>query len=277
MAIETCHYAKTDIGLKRDRNEDRFSADHDLGLYVVCDGMGGENAGEVASTLAVNTIQAYMADTVRHTDLPFIGPYDATVSPMTNRLASAIRLANQTIHQESWTRLDCAGMGTTVVAAYLSSEILSIAHVGDSRLYLARNSTIQALTTDHSWVAEQVLNGFLTTEEAEHSSRKNVVTRALGVDNAVEVELGEVAVMSGDVLLLCSDGLTRGVRAPEILQALRDEPKVESKVNRLIAMANQAGGDDNTTVLVVTIQSSNQQGLWKRFRARFLSPYESIL
>src|SRR5215470_3703469 len=176
MAIETCHYAKTDIGLKRDRNEDRFCADHDLGLYVVCDGMGGENAGEVASTLAVNTIQAYMADTVRHTDLQFIGPYDATV-----------------------------------VAAYLSSEILSIAHVGDSRLYLARNSTIQALTTDHSWVAEQVLNGFLTHEEAEHSARKNVITRALGVDNAVEVELGEVAVMPGDVLLLCSDGLTRSV------------------------------------------------------------------
>lgn len=270
MAIETCHYAKTDIGLKRDRNEDRFCADHDLGLYVVCDGMGGENAGELASTLAINTIHEYMADTVRHTDPSFTGPYDATVSPMTNRLASAIRLANQTIHQESWIRPDCAGMGTTVVAAYLSSEILSIAHVGDSRLYLVRNSTIQALTTDHSWVTEQVLNGFLTHEEAEHSARKNVITRALGVDNAVEVELGEVAVMSGDVLLLCSDGLTRSVRAPEILQALRDEPKVESKVNRLIAMANQAGGDDNTTVLVVAIQSSNQQGFWKRFRARYL-------
>jgi PPM family protein phosphatase len=270
MAIDTLYYAKTDIGLKRRRNEDRFCANHDLGLYVVCDGMGGENAGEVASTLAVNTIQAYMADTARQSDPPFIGPYDATVSPMTNRLASAIRLANQTIHQESWVRPDCVGMGTTVVAAHLSSEILSIAHVGDSRLYLVRDKIIHALTTDHSWVAEQVLNGLLTEEEAEQSSRKNIVTRALGIESAVEVELGELAVMSGDVLLLCSDGLTRGVRTPEILQALRDEQNVESKVNRLIAMANQAGGDDNTTVLVVTIQQGDQPGLWERFSTRFL-------
>jgi protein phosphatase len=232
--------------------------------------MGGENAGELASSLAVDTIQAYMLDTAHQSDLPLIGPYDATVSPMTNRLASAIRLANQTIHQESWTRPDCVGMGTTVVAAHLSGEILSIAHVGDSRLYLVRGNTLHSFTKDHSWVAEQVLNGLLTEEEAEQSSRKNIVTRALGVETAVEVELGELAVKSGDVLLLCSDGLTRGVRTPEILQALRDEPDVESKANRLIAKANQAGGDDNTTVLVVTIQQGDHQGLWERFRTRFL-------
>jgi len=270
MPTEIFHCAKTDVGLKRHRNEDRFFANHDLGLYVVCDGMGGENAGDIASTLAVNTIQTYMADTARQSDLPFVGPYDATVSPMTNRLASAIRLANQTIHQESWTRPDCVGMGTTVVAAHLSNEMLSIAHVGDSRLYLVRNNTIHGLTTDHSWVADQVLNGLLTEEEAERSSRKNIVTRALGVESTVEVELSEVAVMSGDVFLLCSDGLTRGVRTPEILRALRDEHTVESKANRLIAMANQAGGDDNTTVLVVTVQQDDQPGLWERFRTRFL-------
>src|SRR5262245_17309274 len=111
-----------------------------------------------------------MADTACHSDLPFIGLYDATVSLMTNRLASVIRLANQTIHRESWVRPECIGMGTTVVAAQLSSEILSIAHVGDSRLYLVRDKIIHALTTDHSWVAEQVLNGVLTQEEAEKSS-----------------------------------------------------------------------------------------------------------
>ncbi len=270
MAIETLYYAKTDIGLKRHRNEDSFCANHDLDLYVVCDGMGGENAGDVASTLAVKAIQAYMLDTARHSDLPFIGPYDATVSPMTNRLAGAIRLANQTIHEESLVRPECVGMGTTVVAAYLSGEMLSIAHVGDSRLYLVRNHLIHALTTDHSWVAEQVLNGLLTEEEAEQSSRKNMVTRALGIESAVEVELGELSVMSGDVLLLCSDGLTRGVRTPEILQALHDEHNVESKVNRVIGMAIQAGGDDNITVLVVTIQQGNQPGLWERFRTRFM-------
>jgi serine/threonine protein phosphatase PrpC len=270
MPIEILHSAKTDIGLKRHHNEDRFYANQDLGLYVVCDGMGGENAGEVASTLAVDTIQAYMTDAARQSGLPFVGPYDATVSPMTNRLASAVRLANQTIHQESWVRPDCVGMGTTVVAAQLSSEVLSVAHVGDSRLYLVRNKTIHPLTTDHSWVAEQVLKGLLTEEEAEHSMRKNIVTRALGVESVVEVELGEVFVQSGDVLLLCSDGLTRGVRTPEILQVLRDEHNVESMANRLVALANHAGGDDNTTVLVVTIQQGDHAGLWKRFRTRFL-------
>lgn len=270
MSIEILHSAKTDIGLRRHHNEDRFCANHNLGLYVVCDGMGGENAGEVASTLAVETIQTYMIDAICQSDLPFVGPYDETVSPMTNRLASAIRLANQTIHRESWIRPDHAGMGTTVVAAHLSGEVLSIAHVGDSRLYLVRHDTIQALTTDHSWVAEQVLKGFLTEEEAERSSRKNIVTRALGVESAVEVELSEVAVMSGDVFLLCSDGLTRGVRSPEILKALRDEHNVESMADRLVALANDAGGDDNTTVLVFTIQQGDHAGLWERFRTRFL-------
>jgi protein phosphatase len=270
MSIEILHSAKSDVGLRRHHNEDRFCANHDLGLYVVCDGMGGENAGEVASTLAVDTIQAYMADAARQSELPFIGPYDATVSPMTNRLASAIRLANQTIHQESWVRPNYAGMGTTVVAAHLSSEVLSIAHVGDSRLYLVRGDTIHALTADHSWVAEQVLKGLLTEEEAEHSSRKNIVTRALGVESTVDVELGEVAVIVGDVLLLCSDGLTRGVQTPEILQALRDEHNVVSMADRLVALANEAGGDDNTTVLVVTIQQGDHAGLWERFRTRFL-------
>ncbi len=270
MSIEILHSAKTDVGLKRHHNEDRFCANHALGLYVVCDGMGGENAGEVASTLAVETIHAHMADAARRPDLPFVGPYDATVSPMTNRLASAIRLANQTIHRESWVRPDHAGMGTTVVAAHLSSEVLSIAHVGDSRLYLIRRDTIQALTTDHSWVAEQVLKGLLTEEEAEDSPRKNIVTRALGVESTVEVELSEVPVISGDVVLLCTDGLTRGVRTPEILKALRDQRNAGSMADRLVALANQAGGDDNITVLVVTIQPGDRAGLWERFRTRFL-------
>lgn len=270
MSIEILHCAKTDIGLKRHHNEDRFCVNHDLGLYVVCDGMGGENAGEVASTLAVETIHDHMTDAVCQPDLPFVGPYDATVSPMTNRLASAVRLANQTIHRESWVRPDHAGMGTTVVAAHLSSEALSIAHVGDSRLYLVRRDTIQALTTDHSWVAEQVLNGLLTEEEAEHSPRKNIVTRALGVESTVEVELSEVPVMSGDILLLCTDGLTRGVQSQEILKALRGQRNVGSMADQLVALANQAGGDDNTTVLVVTIQRGEHAGLWERFRTKFL-------
>ena len=151
------HSAKSDTGLKRPHNEDRFVADPLLGLYVVCDGMGGGNAGEIASTLAVEAIQLHLVEAARHTDLPLIGPCDTTVSAPANRLASAIRAANDVIHRESWSRPDYAGMGTTVVAALLREDMLAIAHVGDSRLYLVRNGTLQALTTDHSWVAEQIL------------------------------------------------------------------------------------------------------------------------
>jgi len=246
-------------------------ADPLLGLYVVCDGMGGGNAGEIASALAVEAIQAHMAKAARQADLPLIGPCDATVSAPANRLASAIRAANDVIHRESWSRPDCAGMGTTVVAALLREEVLAIAHVGDSRLYLVRNGTIQALTTDHSWVAEQILKGFITEKEAERSPRKNIVTKALGVESSVDVELTEVPVKSGDMLLLCSDGLTRGVHPNDILHILSGSEDLSTMSDRLIAMANEAGGDDNTTVVVVALRDEVQTGLWERLKKRFVA------
>ncbi len=246
-------------------------ADPLLGLYVVCDGMGGGNAGEIASALAVEAIQAHLAEAARHADLPLIGPCDATVSAPANRLASAIRAANDVVHRESWSRPAYAGMGTTVVAALLREEVLAIAHVGDSRLYLVRNGTIQALTTDHSWVAEQILKGFITEEEAERSPRRHIVTRALGVESSVDVELTEVPVQDGDVLLLCSDGLTRGVRPIDILQLLSGSEDLPTMSDRLIAMANEAGGDDNTTVVIVALRNDFQAGLWEQLKKRFVA------
>jgi serine/threonine protein phosphatase PrpC len=264
------HSAKSDTGLKRLHNEDRFVADPPLGLYVVCDGMGGGNAGEIAGALAVEAIHAHLSEIALHADLPLIGPCDATVSAPANRLASAIRAANAAVHRESWSRPDYAGMGTTVVAALLHEEVLAIAHVGDSRLYLVRNGTIQALTTDHSWVAEQILKGFITEEEAERSPRRNIVTRALGVESSVDVELTELPVRSGDMLLLCSDGLTRGVRPTDILHILSGSEDLPSMSDRLIAMANEAGGDDNTTVVIVALRDELQTGLWERLKKRFV-------
>ena len=246
-------------------------ADPSLGLYVVCDGMGGGNAGEIAGTLAVEAIHAHLAEAARNVDLPLIGPGDATVSAPANRLASAIRAANEVVHRESWSRPDYAGMGTTVVAALLREEVLAIAHVGDSRLYLVRNGTIQSLTTDHSWVAEQILKGFITEEEAERSPRKNIVTRALGVESSVDVELAEVPVKGGDMLLLCSDGLTRAVRPPDILHILSGSEDLPTMSDRLIAMANEAGGDDNTTVVIVALRDELQAGLWERLKNRFVA------
>lgn len=245
--------------------------DQALGLYVVCDGMGGGNAGEIASALAVERIHAHLVEAARHADLPLVGPCDVTVSAPANRLASAIRAANEAVHRESWSRSDYAGMGTTVVAALLREEVLAIAHVGDSRLYLIRNGTIQALTTDHSWVAEQILKGFITEEEAERSPRKNIVTKALGVESSVDVELTEVPLESGDMLLLCSDGLTRGVHPNDILYTLSGSEDLSAMSDRLIVMANEAGGDDNTTVVVVALRDELQVGLWERLKKRFVA------
>jgi protein phosphatase len=233
--------------------------------------MGGGNAGEIASALAVEAIHAHLTEAAQHADLPLIGPWDATVSASANRLASAIRAANDIIHRESWSRPEYAGMGTTVVAALLHEEVLTIAHVGDSRLYLVQNETIQSLTTDHSWVAEQILKGIMTEEEAERSPRRNIVTRALGVESNVDVELTEVPVKSGDMLLLCSDGLTRGVRLNDILHILSGSEDLSTMSDRLIALANEAGGDDNTTVVVVALRDEFQAGLWERLKKRFVA------
>jgi protein phosphatase len=160
-------------------------------------------------------------------------------------------------------------MGTTVVAALLREDVLAIAHVGDSRLYLVRNGTIQALTTDHSWVAEQILRGLITEDEAKHSPRRNIVTKALGVENTVDVELTEIPVKSGDMLLLCSDGLTRDVQADDILHVLSGSEDLPTMSDRLIVMANEAGGEDNTTVVIVALRDELQAGLWERLKKRF--------
>ena len=233
--------------------------------------MGGGNAGEIASALAVEAIQGHLAEAARHADLPLIGLCDATVSATANRLASAIRAANDVIHRESWSRSDYAGMGTTVIAALLYDDVLAIAHVGDSRLYLVRNGTIQALTTDHSWIAEQILKGLITEEEAKFSPRRNIVTKALGVESSVDVELTEIQVKSGDMLLLCSDGLTRGVHPNDILHILNGSEDLPTMSDRLIVMANNAGGDDNTTVVIVALRDEVQTGLWERLKKRFVA------
>jgi protein phosphatase len=162
-------------------------------------------------------------------------------------------------------------MGTTVVAALLCEEVLAIAHVGDSRLYLVRNGTIRALTKDHSWVAEQILKGFITEEEAKCSPRRNIVTKALGVGSSIDVELTEVPVKSGDMLLLCSDGLTRAVHQNDILRILSESENLSTMSDRLILMANEAGGDDNTTVIIVALRDEFQTGLWESLKKRFVA------
>jgi len=256
--------AKSDMGLKRTQNEDRFCLDPSLGLYVVCDGMGGHKAGEVASALAVKVIQKHLLEGKQDLHAPIVGRYDAAFLPQTNRLASAIRLANQAIHCEAQRHVDYARMGTTVVSALVSGQILSFAHVGDSRLYLIRGATIHPLTMDHSLVMEQIRDGLLTEKEAERSAQRHIISRALGIESTVDVELGELPIMSGDLLLLCSDGLTRGVQPVEIVRAVHDQPDLQAASERLIALANAAGGDDNITVVLFAPRHLGRPFVWSR-------------
>ena len=268
MRSLTAQYgAKSDTGLKRDHNEDRFCADPDLGLYVVCDGMGGHRAGEIASARAVEVISHHVSAAARNRAHPLIGVYRPEFSERTNRLASAVRLANQTIYQEASSCPDYAGMGTTVVSVLLSENVLSIAHVGDSRVYLMRDGSLHPLTIDHSLVAEQVRCGVLDTREAACVAHKHVLTRAVGVAATVDVELGEVPLLRDDLLLLCSDGLTSGVPPSKILLSLEEQVEPQIMSEELVALSNAAGGEDNTTVIVVMLPSSNPT-IWQRIRGR---------
>lgn len=260
------HGAKSDIGLKRTQNEDRLCIDSSLGLYMVCDGMGGHQAGEVASALAVEVIQKHLLEGRQDTRAPIIGHYDASFLSQTNRLASAIRVANHAIHCEAQHRRDYARMGTTVVSALIRGQVLSFAHVGDSRLYLIRDQTIQLLTRDHSLVMDQIRDGLLTEEEAERSAQRHIVTRALGVEATVDVEMGELPMSNGDVLLLCSDGLTRGVSSRDIVRTVHDHPDLQTASEELITLANAAGGEDNTTVILVACQHRRRPPVWHRIR-----------
>lgn len=264
------HGAASDIGLTRHHNEDRFHADPAAGLFIVCDGMGGHRAGEVASSRTAALIPQHLAALTADPTLPLIGMIRPEWSVATNRLASAVRLANHRVHQEAAQQLAYAGMGTTVVAAWLVGSTVSVAHVGDSRLYLIRDQTIQPLTRDHSLVQEQVRSGLLTEAEAAHATHKHVLTRAIGVQPQVDVELGEFPLVHGDLLLLCSDGLTTGVSPDEILRVVLESPDPQTVSNHLIALANDAGGVDNTTVVAVKV-THPELGLWNRLYDRLFS------
>jgi PPM family protein phosphatase len=255
--------AKTDVGLKREHNEDSLCADPQLGLFIVCDGMGGRNAGEIASGLAVEIIQKHMSDAHKTNTLPLIGTVNAKLSAQTNRLASAVHLANQVVNGASQSKPGQSGMGTTVVCALLNGPMLSVAHAGDSRIYLVRGENIHALTADHSLVAEQVRQGILTEEQAEKSAQKNIVTRALGVEDSLQIDLDEIELVKGDIILLCSDGLTKGVKPAEIMKVLREEKEPQAACDRLVKMANAAGGEDNTTVIVIMVRKVGA-GVWQQ-------------
>lgn len=239
----------SDKGLARTHNEDSFFADKDLGFFVVADGMGGHAAGDIASNMAVEALSGYIRKSCTGV-APLIGPSDSGRSVASNRLASGIRLANQVVCEAAKNNPSWQGMGTTIVAALIDGSSVSLAHAGDSRAYLVRSGTISQLTDDHSVVAERVRKGLMSKEEAAGSGIRNLITRALGNDEALEADVTEIHIMDGDRLLLCSDGLSTMVADDEVLSIITSGNAPESACTKLVEVANINGGKDNITVVV---------------------------
>jgi protein phosphatase len=244
----------TDVGCVRTNNEDNFGYDAPLGIFVLCDGMGGETAGEVASEISVKTVLSYFHQAANTGEYPFLELID-DVSTDANALGTALRAANRAIRDAVAADAGRNGMGTTIVMALVRGKKLSIAHVGDSRIYLIRNHAIEQLTNDHSLVMEQVRRGLMTLEQAEHSPIQNIITRALGTANSVEPDLADHELLDQDVLLLCSDGLTHHLANDQILDLVANSPSLESACGNLTAAAKDAGGSDNITCLLVRVSS----------------------
>jgi len=249
LAVEVA--AKTDVGCVRANNEDNFGYDLRYGIFVVCDGMGGQAAGEVASKLGVDTLLSYFRRAAQTGEYQQAGAPMDGLSKEGTALASAIRLANHTIFEAGQQQTASAGMGSTLVAALIKGNALSIANVGDSRIYLIRQGVIQQLTQDHSLVMEQVRRGYLTREQAEHSEMQNIILKALGSEESVDPDVEDLVVLAGDTLLMCSDGLTKYIHDNEILQMVSAGETLSQRCSALIQTAKHRGGDDNITCLLL--------------------------
>lgn len=248
-------FGLTDVGRKRKHNEDAYLLDAERGLFVVADGMGGHAAGEVASRLTVESIQEFISGTEDDHDNTWPFGYNNRYSVDGNRLSTAVERANEKVMRAVVNRPELKGMGTTVVAALFDERRATLVHVGDSRAYLYRESELRRLTDDHSWVQEQVNAGILSEEEARSHPLKNVVTRALGGGAHVAVDLMEIPVGDGDRFLLCSDGLTGMVSDEEITNAIASTRTLEQIVRGLIDLANERGGLDNITAIMVEVRT----------------------
>ena len=246
--------ARTDLGRVRSNNEDSFKLVPELNLFILSDGMGGEAHGEVASNLAVEAIAAHCLEGGQKPDVAYLVEPRAELDEKTNRLASAVQLANRMIYESAQKHAAQRGMGATVVAVWINDQRLSVAHVGDSRVYLLRAGELQQITDDHSLVAEQVRRGILTREQAESSDMQSVLIRALGIEPEVQVDADEHLLMDGDTLVLCSDGLSRMVSDLEIASTLLSRTGMQSTADRLIELANEYGGEDNVSVVLVRVE-----------------------
>jgi protein phosphatase len=248
----------SDVGVIRSHNEDCFEIDPERQCFVVADGMGGHSHGEIASRIAVEAICDFVAKTAdEDATLPF--ELDPRLGRHSNRLKAAIRVAHEKVLKAIRQDASLHGMGTTVVGLLVDGDSAAIAHVGDSRAYRLREGRLELLTQDHTWVNEQVVAGFLSEEQARVHPLKNVVTRALGGDSDVDVDVREWKLEPGDLFLLCSDGLTTMLTDQDISERLRTTPRLEELCGRLVRDANSRGGYDNVSVVLVEIEPRGER------------------
>ena len=239
--------ARTDSGMVRSHNEDSVAVDAACGLMVLADGMGGYNAGEVSSGIAVSVMMSEMVPVIKEGLL--------NDNQAASLLERSVDKANSSIYQAAKSDEQYAGMGTTVVSALFFDNRVAVAHVGDSRLYRLRGGMLEAITRDHSLLQEQLDCGMITAEEARHSQNRNLVTRAVGIDTELETEIHLYDVLAGDIYLLCSDGLNDMVEDEDIgliMHAMQGN--LELAADQLIQSANDNGGKDNVSVILVKVK-----------------------
>jgi serine/threonine protein phosphatase PrpC len=246
----------SDVGRVREHNEDTIGVDADIGLFVLADGMGGYNAGEVASGIAVKTIMSLVKEAIERQDMATQDAETGLARP-TIVLRDSIQRANKIIYQTAKTQPQCEGMGTTIVACLFFDNKVAIAHVGDSRLYRLRSNRFEQMTMDHSLLQELVDRGFYSQAEAQRATNKNYVTRALGVEPTVEVEVHEESAQKSDVYVLCSDGLSDMVEDEDIhLTISTFSASLETVAKQLIQLSNDNGGRDNISIVLAEVMEA---------------------
>ncbi len=261
---------KTNVGKVRERNEDFFSIQDSLGLYVVADGMGGHQAGDVASKVAVEMInKSFRRWTEEETvDHRLFGYPDSSLTRTGNYVLSSIRLANRVVYELATGNEKYRGMGTTVAILAVTPSLVIAANVGDSRIYMVRDGRIEQLSKDHTVVAEQVEMGMMTEEEASSDHLRHVLTKNLGSTEEVEAAVFEIEFKDNDRFILCSDGLTDLVSEREILEGTQNEDNPKRLCSQFISKALKRGGHDNTTVVSVflTDRKGESPGMLQRMR-----------
>jgi PPM family protein phosphatase len=244
----------TNVGMTRAHNEDALHLPIDERLCIVADGMGGHASGEVASRMAVDTVVEYFRETSEEQTLTWPFKVDRDGRADVTRLVTAIKLANLKIHEQAQRDPACKGMGTTIVTALFLDDRIIVGHVGDSRLYRLRDGEIQQLTEDHSLINDYIKMKRMTAEEAENWPHKNVIVRALGMKDSVQVDIHAETPRVGDSFLLCSDGLSGMISDEKIAEIMRSEHDLDRASDRMIVAANAAGGKDNITVVLARLE-----------------------